>query len=78
MEEFGARQSIETRASLNNHGSSEHQLSNEYLKQQLQGMVNLFVSFYDAFYFDLITETEHLDISTYRLAEIGESLMRHG
>jgi len=38
----------------------------------------MFMEFHDAYYFDLITETEDPKITTYRLAQIGESLMRHG
>lgn len=67
----GINQSQETRASV----SLE---PNEYLKDQLQGMVKLFMDFHDNFYFDLITETENPDIDMYRLMQIGESLMRYG
>ena len=34
--------------------------------------------YYDAFYFDRITEIERPDISMHRIAEISESLLRHG
>lgn len=63
-------------AQVKSHGERLNNI--QYLREQLRGMIMLFVDFYDAYYFDLITETESPAVTTYRLAEMGESLMRHG
>lgn len=64
-------QSLDTQATV---GWDEY----EYLKEQIKGMATLFSDYYDALYFDRITEIERPDVTMYRIAEITESLMRYG